>query len=96
MAVAIPVWADRSRIIQILANLLSNAIKYSPPQTAIEMAIIAPASGGAFLQVDVRDQGPGIAPDDIMKLFQKFYRVDNSSTRSKPGQALGLPSARPW
>ena len=94
VAMATPVWADRDRIVQVLANLLSNAIKYSPPQTAIEIGITVPASGGAYVQVDVRDQGPGISPDDIKNLFQKFYRADSSSTRSTTGAGLGLAISR--
>ena len=90
MATAAPVWADRGRIVQILANLLSNAIKYSPSQTAIEIELTTPTTDGAFLQIDVRDRGPGILPDDLEKLFQKFYRVDSSNTRSTTGTGLGL------
>ena len=90
MATAAPVWADQGRIAQILANLLNNAIKYSPPGKAVEIAIRPRSDDLQLVQLDVRDQGPGISVGDIQNLFQKFYRVDNSSTRSTVGIGLGL------
>ena len=84
------VLGDRSRAVQILANLLSNAVKYSPEESSIEIDV-NPVNGAAdFLKVDVRDHGLGIPDEDIGKLFQKFQRIDNSTTRTTAGTGLGL------
>lgn len=82
--------ADRSRVIQILANLLSNAIKYSPPGSPIYVDAKTDVDMESLIQVWIRDEGPGIEPRDAGRLFEKFYRVDNSTTRSMPGTGLGL------
>ena len=82
--------ADRGRVIQILANLLSNAIKYSPQGSPIYVDAKMVDDADSFVQVSIRDEGPGIDPRDAVRLFEKFYRVDNSSTRSSPGTGLGL------
>jgi signal transduction histidine kinase len=84
------VQGDRPRVVQILANLLSNAVKYSPTDSSIEVAVNPMNGTSEFLQVDVRDHGPGIPSEDRDKLFQKFYRIDNSSTRTTAGTGLGL------
>jgi len=81
---------DRSRVVQILANLLSNAVKYSPDESSIEIDVNPFDGRSELLRVDVRDHGLGIPDEDISKLFQKFYRVDNSTTRSTAGTGLGL------
>lgn len=87
---SILVRGDKSRVVQILANLLSNAVKYSPDESSIEIAAGLFDGGSELLRVDVRDHGWGIPDEDISKLFQKFYRVDNSTTRSTAGTGLGL------
>jgi signal transduction histidine kinase len=84
------VQGDRSRVVQILANLLSNAVKYSPAESSIEVDANPMPGASDFLRVDVRDHGPGIPSEDMDKLFQKFYRIDNSSTRTTAGTGLGL------
>jgi len=79
--------ADRDRIQQVLANLFSNAVKFSPDGSAVVV--------GAQLQdgeavVWVKDQGVGIPPEAMSKLFSKFFRVDNRDTRTIGGTGLGL------
>ena len=81
---------DRPRVVQILANLVSNAVKYSPDESSIEINVYPVNGASEFLKVDVRDHGSGIPVEDIDKLFQKFYRIDNSTTRSTAGTGLGL------
>ena len=81
---------DRSRVVQILANLLSNAVKYSPAESAIEIDVKPFNGSSEFLLINMRDHGPGIPNEDRDKLFQKFYRIDNSSTRTTAGTGLGL------
>lgn len=79
--------ADSDRLKQVLANLVSNAIKYSPEGGTVT---IAAEDQGAAIAVRVSDQGLGIAPEAQSKLFTKFYRVDNASTRKIGGTGLGL------
>jgi two-component system sensor histidine kinase VicK len=79
-------YADPHRIQEVLQNLISNAIKYTP-----EGEIVIRLTGNdTVLQLQVQDTGPGIPPEDIPHLFQKFYRVDNSMTRTIGGTGLGL------
>ena len=81
------VMIDGHRIAQVITNLMSNAIKFSPAGGRIEI-IAEPLAG--CVRVGVRDQGEGIAPQDLPKLFQKFSQVDSSATRKAGGAGLGL------
>lgn len=80
-----------------MANLLSNAIKYSPSNGAIEVAVATPDEGGHFAKVSVRDEGPGIAEADAVRIFERFYRVSrvsDSTTGVTTGTGLGLAITR--
>ena len=88
------VYGDRSRINQIITNLLGNAVKYSPDGSSIQVVVSSWAQNNRFAQVSVHDEGPGILPEDIDRLFDKFYRADNSLTRSTAGTGLGLAIAK--
>lgn len=91
-----PVYVDRDKIKQILFNLLTNAAKYSPRGGEIALTVDEPSElppdhpHGRFLRVIVRDQGIGIAPEDLPRIWERFYRVDNSNTRRIGGTGLGL------
>jgi signal transduction histidine kinase len=95
-----PVYIDRDKIKQVLFNLITNAIKYSPQGGEIELAVqedgALPAEHppGRWLIVSVRDQGIGIASEDLDRIWERFYRVDNTNTRSIGGTGLGLSIAR--
>ena len=80
--------ADRGHVLQVMTNLLSNAVKYAPAGSGI--AIRVDANGGGLVKISVEDHGPGISGPDMENLFQKFFRVDNSTTRSAAGTGLGL------
>lgn len=82
-----PVFADEQRVMQILINLVNNAIKFTPPGGRIR---ISARPDGAHLRVAVEDNGIGIAPDDLPKLFKPFSQLDMSDTRSAGGTGLGL------
>ena len=82
-----PVWADRLRFSQIVSNLLSNACKYSPEAATVA---ISAKHDDLCIQVDIADTGIGIPQSDQSKLFTKFFRCDNSSTRNVSGTGLGL------
>ena len=79
--------ADGDRLRQVLSNLLSNAVKFSPRGGGITVGARLQA---ADLVVWVADQGIGIPPDALPKLFSKFFRVDNRETRGIGGTGLGL------
>lgn len=80
------VYADPQRIREVLQNIIDNAIKYTL-SGAVKVAL---TGDERVVQIQVTDSGPGIAADDIPHLFQKFYRIDNSLTRSVGGTGLGL------
>lgn len=85
------VWADGDRVLQVLGNLLSNARKYSPEGGEI---VLSARHKEALVEVMVSDQGLGLPPDAVPRLFEKFYRVDNSNRREIKGTGLGLAICR--
>ena len=78
---------DPVRIGNVLTNLVENAAKFAPPGTKIT---VTAWSENGHVVVSVADEGPGIGPEDQPHVFERFYRVDNELTRSKPGTGLGL------
>ena len=91
-----PVWADRIRVGQVLTNLVSNAHKYTPEGGKIVVGAESTSnqwdSGGAkqVVHLWVKDDGIGISVEDQAKIFQKFFRSDDSKAREAPGTGLGL------
>lgn len=81
-----PVLADAGRVEQILTNLLTNAAKFSPQAAEI---LVAMARDEREVRVCVTDQGPGIAPQDVAQLFERFYRT-RQARRTQEGLGLGL------
>lgn len=79
--------ADEDRIIQVLLNLLGNALRYTPADGRV--SITARKHGGE-VQVSVGDTGVGLAPEDLSRVFERFYRVDRSRSRAGGGSGLGL------
>jgi two-component system phosphate regulon sensor histidine kinase PhoR len=77
---------DAAKLHDIIRNLVENAVNYTPEGGAIDVR--AAVAGGRF-QITVADTGPGIAPDDLARVFERFYRVDKSRT-SPGGTGLGL------
>src|SRR5581483_689410 len=75
---------------EVIQNIVDNAIKY----TAEGSVTVSLTGDDSIAQIQVQDTGQGIAEEDIPHLFQKFYRVDNSLTRSIGGTGLGLFIAR--
>jgi signal transduction histidine kinase len=80
---------DRDRLRQVLTNLLDNAVKYSPAGEGVEVEALAE---NGRISVEVRDSGPGVAPEHQALIFEKFGRV--TGEHAKPGTGLGLFIAR--
>ena len=80
------VYVDADRLREVVTNLFDNAVKYTP-DGKVTLGINGDAN---VVQCYVRDTGPGIPAADVPHLFQKFYRVDNSATRTIGGTGLGL------
>jgi signal transduction histidine kinase len=85
------VWADPRRIRQVLSNLLENAIKYSPEGGQITVTCEV---DGEHMVVSVTDQGEGIPPEHIDRVFERFFQIDGATTRRAGGSGLGLAIAR--
>ena len=82
-----PVVVDPDRIVQALVNLLSNAVKFAPKDSTVTVAV---TGSEQMVTISVSDQGEGIAPENVNRLFRKFQQVDSSSSRRKGGTGLGL------
>lgn len=85
------VHADAGRLEQVLRNLIENAMKYSPEGGRI---VLYATRDGDMVKVSVRDHGIGIAPEHAERIFDRFYRVDNSMTRGTSGTGIGLSICR--
>lgn len=83
--------ADPLRIKQVLRNILDNAIKYSPNGGLI---VVRGEVRPADVVVSISDQGVGISPEDLIPLFEKYFRVKAPTGYHVPGTGLGLPVAR--
>lgn len=86
-----PALANAEQVGQVLMNLLFNAVKFTPSGGTIEVR--ARAEDGS-LSVAVADSGAGIAQDDLVRVFERFYKSDKSRARANGGTGLGLPIAR--
>jgi two-component system phosphate regulon sensor histidine kinase PhoR len=80
--------ADADRVQQVLFNLVDNAIKYGSLEGRVW--INARLANGQFAEVSVRDNGPGIPPDSVDRVFERFYRADKARSREQGGTGLGL------
>ncbi len=85
------VYADRDRINQVLFNLVGNAIKFTPPGGKIT---IRAARRNDAIGISVSDTGIGIAPEELDKIFERFYQIDNHDGREYGGTGLGLAIVR--
>jgi two-component system phosphate regulon sensor histidine kinase PhoR len=83
----IEAWCDDEAVSQVFSNLIDNAIKYTPRGGTITVGV-RPA--GQFVEAWVSDTGAGIPPEDLPRLFERFYRVDKARSRELGGTGLGL------
>src|SRR5262245_31633917 len=89
---ALRVPGDRDELIRVFENLVENALKYaaSGKRVDISLALAEAPDGKREARVAVRDWGPGIAPEHLPRLTERFYRVDVSESRAQGGTGLGL------
>lgn len=81
---------DRELIRRATENVLRNAIRYSPQGATVDVDV---ATDGGFAQIRIADQGPGVPDEKLARVFEPFYRVDDSRTASTGGVGLGLAIA---
>jgi signal transduction histidine kinase len=79
--------ADKRKLSQILVNLITNAVKYSPEGSSV---VVTATVGDGAVRVGIKDRGIGIKPEDQHRLFKKFQRISDPSTRRTSGTGLGL------
>jgi len=84
---------DPKRIRQVMANILSNALRHTPATGEIWVEVL---QEGGEVELRVTDSGPGIPPEDLPHLFERFYRGDQARSRSEGGSGLGLAIAKQW
>ncbi|MGH6682832.1 MAG: sensor histidine kinase, partial [Pseudolabrys sp.] len=89
---ALIVLGDRDELIRALENLVENALKYGAAGKRVDITLArGQARGGALeARLAVRDYGPGIAPEHLPRLTERFYRVDVADSRAQGGTGLGL------
>jgi two-component system sensor histidine kinase BaeS len=83
--------ADPERVEQAVLILIDNAARHSPPDTCVTLT--SRVEGTSFA-IEVADAGPGISPDQLPLVFDRFYQIKNRRTRKKGGSGLGLSIAR--
>jgi two-component system phosphate regulon sensor histidine kinase PhoR len=83
---------DRDELVRVFENLVENALKYGASGKRIEIDLARDESGGRAPEasVSVRDFGPGIPPEHLPRLTERFYRVDVAQSRAEGGTGLGL------
>lgn len=88
-ASALPkVWADKEKLRLVMVNLLSNAVKYSPPGSPVDLRISKATEG--YVEIYVEDRGIGMTPDQIERVFDRFYRADPNGPVTGSGLGMAL------
>ncbi len=90
-AAGLRVSADADRVAQVVINLVGNAVKFSPRGGAVHVSALAQ---GEMCEVRVADEGRGIPPEDLDRVFERFAQVEHADAKQKGGTGLGLAIAR--
>jgi two-component system phosphate regulon sensor histidine kinase PhoR len=92
------VFADQDAVVQVLSNLIENGIKYGQSKSENRSHVVVSArevdEPAAAVEFSVRDFGQGIASEHLVRIFERFYRVDKARSRESGGTGLGLAIAR--
>src|ERR1700691_345543 len=90
--VPVPIAGDREELLRLFENLVENALKYgaSGGKVIVSLTSVTAGEGAPEVRVMVRDFGPGIAPEHLPRLTERFYRVDVGDSRAQGGTGLGL------
>ena len=86
----LPALGDKELIVQMIANLLDNALRHTPPGASIEVSGKRTPGG---VSLTVADDGPGVAPDELKAIFQRFYRAEAAGASTGTGLGLSLVAA---
>jgi two-component system, OmpR family, sensor kinase len=86
-ASAVVVPGDEARLRQVVTNLVDNALQHTPPTTPVTVRVAREPGSGV---VEVADEGPGLAPEQADRVFERFYRTDTARNRAQGGTGLGL------
>ncbi|MBB6546467.1 sensor histidine kinase [Nonomuraea rubra] len=90
-AASAPVLGDEARLRQVVSNLVGNAVTHTPAGTPVRIGV--GTDGGEAVLV-IADEGPGLAPEEASRVFDRFYRADGSRARATGGAGLGLAIVR--
>ncbi|MDK2928375.1 MAG: two-component system, OmpR family, sensor histidine kinase ResE, partial [Bacillota bacterium] len=82
-----PAWGSADRLQQVLINLLDNALRHTPGGGRVS---VCGEERDGMLALSVRDTGPGIPPEDLPYIFERFYKVEKARTRTTAGTGIGL------
>jgi signal transduction histidine kinase len=85
------VQADANRITQVITNVLDNALRYTPENGKVILSVKPTRDG---VQISIKDSGPGVDGEKVNRIFDRFYRVDDSRNRGEGGSGLGLAIAK--
>ena len=85
------VYGNEDYVIRLLLNILDNAIRYTPTGGQVTLSC---RRNNASIEISIRDTGPGIAPEHLPRVFDRFYRVDRGRSRVQGGSGLGLAIAQ--
>ena len=84
-------YADREKLAIVINNILTNAIKYTPEAGTV---FVETNVDERYVYIKIADTGYGIVPEDLNKIFTRFYRVERDETANIPGTGLGLATSK--
>jgi two-component system OmpR family sensor kinase len=84
------VLGDEARLRQVVSNLVTNALTHTPRDVRVTVTLTEERDDPDSVVLRIADDGPGMAPDDASRVFERFYRAESSRTREAGGTGLGL------